>query len=804
MLLQALFVLIINRVECSHSPFSTKDPEVDLKIPSVQRTSNDFGTTTSFWSSNLLDGRPLPTNAWWMNFVLPVGEDVNNNVYGFPYVFIAKSNGLNVINPYIASSTMQVQSFFDPADSLLAPIVLGSPQINSPHVVSGFDVLSTTVSWSDSSMYSTIIRGDSFATMIYNGKVSASVSSAQVPISIKYDGVSLNCSVSSTSTVTEVEVTFQLSDTTYLIFFDGPTEVKYSAESYFTISSTSPYTGAVRVALTNNCTYGTNPHHCPQENLNSRTGLNQTSFTTLIRENYRTYVISGDVNYSIDENTKQASVSFDYTTKSMSQSSSITQGSTASGNGLLLYTMPHHRDSLASSMNEVYEYGSHRTIRGLAKPLLVLSDNSIFSMKFTEPITALTFSYDNPIDSTKIEDIRASLKNDASYDLPLNYQLGAGDTYFSGKMIAKLARLVLIAEELNEMDIHNTLLNRLKERVEIWVNGSSEALQLYDLTWGGYVSCGCYYDDCYGQCTPFCNNVKTGSSCPALIDSGMNFGNAAYNDHHFHYGYHLYGAAVVAKYDTAWTAKNAELFLLFARDYMNPSIDDKYFVQWRMLDWYAGHSWAGGISLGGGVAYYNGRNQESSSESVHSYYAAALFGQSLSKVTGYESVGENLETSSRVALALELRSTDKYWHVYQSDYPYIDTNEPNIYDQPYRDNSVVGILWSNLAQFQTWFGSASYLVHGIQQVPYTPISEHMLPSEWVKEEYPKFSSGCSANGACASDGWQTFVVLEQSIIDKESAWQNAKLLPDSAFSNDVAGGNGNSRTNTLHFIASRH
>ena len=39
---------------------------------------------------------------------------------------------------------------------------------------------------------------------------------------------------------------------------------------------------------------------------------------------------------------------------------------------------------------------------------------------------------------------------DNLFDLPLNYQVGAGDTYFSGKMIARLARLIAIADELGE------------------------------------------------------------------------------------------------------------------------------------------------------------------------------------------------------------------------------------------------------------------------------------------------------------------------------------------------------------------
>ncbi len=55
-------------------------------------------------------------------------------------------------------------------------------------------------------------------------------------------------------------------------------------------------------------------------------------------------------------------------------------------------------------------------------------------------------------------------------------QVGAGDTYFSGKMLAKLARILIVAEEVGAtQDVHQPLftdaLARLRAGVEIWLNG---------------------------------------------------------------------------------------------------------------------------------------------------------------------------------------------------------------------------------------------------------------------------------------------------------------------------------------------
>eukprot|EP00455_Lapot_gusevi_P041042 TRINITY_DN4718_c0_g1_i1.p1 TRINITY_DN4718_c0_g1~~TRINITY_DN4718_c0_g1_i1.p1 ORF type:complete len:148 (+),score=45.19 TRINITY_DN4718_c0_g1_i1:118-561(+) len=145
-------------------------------------------------------------------------------------------------------------------------------------------------------------------------------------------------------------------------------------------------------------------------------------------------------------------------------------------------------------------------------------------------------------------------------------------------------------------------------------------------------------------------------------------------------------------------------------------------------------------------------------------------------------------------LATELRAAHTYWQV-------MDNSE--VYPAAYWPNKVVGILWTHLAQAQTWFGMAQYLVHGIQTIPNTPISEYLLRSDWVTEEYPVFSKACDSDGGCATGGWNILVYLSQAVVDKASAWANVKKLPDSLFDNNLPGANGHSRTNTYYFVATR-
>ena len=100
-----------------------------------------------------------------------------------------------------------------------------------------------------------------------------------------------------------------------------------------------------------------------------------------------------------------------------------------------------------------------------------------------------------------------------------------------------------------------------------------------------------------------------------------------YNDHHFHYGYHIYAAAVVAKHRPEWAREYFERILLYIRDIANPSADDTYFPQFRQKDWYLGNSWAAGLMSM--ELSPHGREQESSSEAIAAFEGIALYGNAM-------------------------------------------------------------------------------------------------------------------------------------------------------------------------------
>ncbi|WP_437645607.1 glycosyl hydrolase [Sorangium sp. So ce362] len=319
------------------------------------------------------------------------------------------------------------------------------------------------------------------------------------------------------------------------------------------------------------------------------------------------------------------------------------------------------------------------------------------------------------------------------------------DPYLGGKQIAKLARLAQIAEVVGKADLAEELRARLKSHLNPWLNGENANPLVYDTTWGGLVTTN------------------------GLADETADFGQGYYNDHHFHYGYFLYAAAVLAKYDANWRDEYGDKALWLVRDIANPSTKDTSFTPFRSMDWYRGHSWASGL-----FPFADGRNQESTSEAVHAWYSMQLLGDALEN--------DDVKNIGRVLLALETASAQTYWQV---------TSDSTVYDVPFKDNGAVGVLWSTKADFRTWFGTNPEYVYGIQVLPITPISESLLSKTWITDTWPAMEAAMSG----PDDAWNAFLIAAHATVDKEVAWAEAQeqtVLDD-----------GLSRTALLYWIATR-
>eukprot|EP01128_Nolandella_sp_AFSM9_P007004 TRINITY_DN3731_c0_g1_i1.p1 TRINITY_DN3731_c0_g1~~TRINITY_DN3731_c0_g1_i1.p1 ORF type:complete len:815 (+),score=133.38 TRINITY_DN3731_c0_g1_i1:158-2446(+) len=327
----------------------------------------------------------------------------------------------------------------------------------------------------------------------------------------------------------------------------------------------------------------------------------------------------------------------------------------------------------------------------------------------------------------------------------------SNDTYSNGKFVAALARLILIADEVGEVETMNIFLERLKPIMDKWMTRVTyRDTFLYDMTYGSIISAN------------------------GWTNSGQDYGNGMFNDHHFHYGYYIYAASVLLRNDPQWVHKDKMIDLI--RDIANPSVKDPYFPVTRHKDWFLGHSWAQGLD-----PTMDGKNQESTSEAVNAYYAIHLFGLAIGD--------QRLSDWGRLLTATEIRSTHTYWQI---------KPDTVVYTPPFRENTVVGILWSLKADYATFFGANPEFIHCIQMLPFTPITEELLPQDWVQVEYPVLAPVLKRPRASAiEEEWKAYVYEDLAIIDPDAAWKAVQFIKPQAFQG------GNTRTNMFWWVGTR-
>lgn len=315
----------------------------------------------------------------------------------------------------------------------------------------------------------------------------------------------------------------------------------------------------------------------------------------------------------------------------------------------------------------------------------------------------------------------ASLKKDAAGAQDAiahcNYE-----SYLCGKQIGNIARLVLIADQVGETATRDQMLGFLKTNLNPWFDGKDDNDPAYqDKIKQGIRDYFLYDTVNRGVVTlrPFTKN-----------NIAEDFYNASYVDHMFHYGYFIYGAAVLARFDPVWREAYKEPVNTLVRDIANASGADKSFPITRTYDWFRMQNLAdaGPTDKGG--------NTESSSESINSGYAAVLWGS----VTGN---GE-LQALAAIMVAGEIRTAQAFYQITPENNVFPDVaavTVPVVGGKGGRTSSLtldpakidaLGIKYQGVSQHQVFFGPQRMFRIGIQLLPITPISEFVISPTWAK------------------------------------------------------------------------
>lgn len=157
--------------------------------------------------------------------------------------------------------------------------------------------------------------------------------------------------------------------------------------------------------------------------------------------------------------------------------------------------------------------------------------------------------------------------------------------------------------------------------------------------------------------------------------------------------------AVLAKLDPNWAQHFKPQMYALVHDYM--SSERRQFPRLRNFDCYTLHSWASGLT-----EFADGRNQESTSEAVHAYYAAALAGMVYNDF--------DMVTLASTLCALETRASQLLWHV---------PSDSTLYEPEFVAlNRVVSIVWSTKRDSGLWFAGNTMKLFLKLSIPFSQVA----------------------------------------------------------------------------------
>ena len=582
--LSALFVSgqhywYYSRPDPPTTKLSFLSPEDDMGYLAIDRV-HDAGPS-SIWG-NKLGKQPLPTNSWYLNLLshrAAYQPDESTRVYTYPYIIDTAPSmtaGIRIHWPVMQASDRNMQMVYDASNGLTLGTLDEMTQGYTVDDDQDLSLLGVSLQWKNNkngTMKSNIVRGMPYATMRYSGGILPTLTSANQPAAdpivdgsqsiacglLKEDGTVSGATLYSVQR--EILLQFKDSDFTWVVFFSRPVKIQCAATPKVDVSVPGSIASValqlnvlettseneelvVRVALVNQCTTGKSDlqGHCS----NTTKFEDPKGYLESLRSHAHLFPQSPKVDFEYDSN--DCNVEFDWDAQSTNQQSSrrrLAANKEDDKTELLMFALPHHQSMLDDSSAVV----SKHCISTFHGPTCLVEGNKwLLKEDLGSP---QSFLANRPPQASAIPALATAVSTDLKYQLSSNLLRGAADTYFSGKILAKMGRVIVLASELKDLASGSTVysdvdpqeftlavkaaaketlptdediesaVDMLKRGVQIWLNGNGEAPFVYDRSWGGLVNCGCTY---HGEGDKgVCNN--TFPHCPALADVNIDFGN---------------------------------------------------------------------------------------------------------------------------------------------------------------------------------------------------------------------------------------------------------------------------------------
>lgn len=354
--------------------------------------------------------------------------------------------------------------------------------------------------------------------------------------------------------------------------------------------------------------------------------------------------------------------------------------STEDGGSTAVTAMPHQVDSLVSDAEPI---GTYTSIFG------TLSVYPIGELTWSEPAQAARTGLDlSGLSSGERDELADAVRSDVAAATPY-----PADTYFGGKALYRDAQLIQIARQVGAQDVADQLSTQVRTELEKWMEpGGCETREAF-----------CFFYDTRNH---------------GIVGNTPSFGSDEFNDHHFHYGYFLYAAGVLAADDPELATKIAPVMNLLAADIAsNPA--NEYFVAQRNFDPYQSHSWASGTS-----PFADANNQESVSEAVTAYAGLTLWARA--------SGNADLEAEAGWMHALESASARAYWTDFDLDDP--------VYQG--FNHAITPLIFGGKRDYATWFSAEPAATLAILLIPVSPSSDQLRGDpERIKKNVAEATAG---------------------------------------------------------------
>ncbi|ORY97660.1 endo-1,3(4)-beta-glucanase [Syncephalastrum racemosum] len=514
----------------------------------------------------------VPTNAWHSNLFYPSAENLAPTITD-PYI-------LRFLDGYGGNPGLSIHQSADrvygeyPAVNDVPPTQAGY-MINSVVVdlrltctewanvrpdlkVTSWDALTANVRLASPSSESHIdfplARGMAYVTALYQG-LTPNVFTQHAIVEVTADGQSTQ------DTFTGHRFRLKMNDpqsSVYLIYALGNQPLTLTRSGFSNLVASAPYDGPIRIA---------------------KVPGGESQAEEVLDRSRGVWATAGQVTAS--SSTSNAAT---YTLQ--------WQTSGSQSQPLLNYAYAHHLHTLddatrSTSTGVILDSSTKGPMTAVLGSQWTLNEPELLDVNWLPPNPKVP-------ETAVVNEIMSALEKDVASNYTNATMLE--DNYFSGKGLQKFAMVALVLNRPDETGLRNpelaeTALSQLKKAFLPYLRNTQEDPFSYDNVYRGVVARSGLPQEMGG----------TG-------DVNAGFGHSYYSDHHYHHGYFIVTAAIIHYLDPEWMTDDIKSWTeVMIRD-VNAPEEDPYFAPFRNWDWFAGHSWAGGIKVNGAL---DGRDQES-------------------------------------------------------------------------------------------------------------------------------------------------------------------------------------------------